>query len=197
MLALVRSLQRRRAAGFALPELMLVLAIIMVLVSLAVPRYMSSISVAEEAKAAQTMKNIHTAQEAYRITNGAYAPTFDQLKNTTPLAGAASSQTGSGAGGEDVMVYQGYIFRLKPTAPDAYTVQAEPIRDRNTRKWWSIDQQGNLLASLGQLATSGGGSGGGGGSSGSGTSGSGGTQGGSKKKQGGGQTGPGGDQGQN
>ena len=196
MLALVRSLQRRRAAGFALPELMLVLAIIMVLVSLAVPRYMSSIQVAEEAKAAQTMKNIHTAQEAYRITNGAYAPTFDQLKNTTPLAGAAPAQTGSGAGGEDVMVYQGYIFRLKPTAPDAYTVQAEPVRDRNTRRWWSIDQQGNLLASLGQLATSGGGSGGGG-SSGSGTSGSGGTQGGSKKKQGGGQTGPGGNQGQN
>ncbi len=77
---------------------MLVLAIIMVLVSLAVPRYMSSISVAEEAKAAQTMKNIHTAQEVYRITNGAYAPTFDQLKNTTPLAGAASSQTGSSSG---------------------------------------------------------------------------------------------------
>ncbi len=196
MLALVHSLQRRRAAGFALPELMLVLAIIMVLVSLAVPRYMSSIQVVEEAKAAQTMKNIHTAQEAYRITNGAYAPTFDQLKNTTPLAGAASSQTGSGAGGEDVMVYQGYIFRLKPTAPDAYTVQAEPVRDRNTRKWWSIDQQGNLLASLGQLATSGGGSGGGG-SSGSGTSGSGSTQGGSKKKQGGGKTGQGGNQGQN
>ena len=196
MLALVHSFPRRRAAGFALPELMLVLAIIMVLVSLAVPRYMSTIQTAEEAKAAQTMKNIHTAQEAYRITNGAYAPTFDQLKNTTPLAGAASSQTGSGAGGEDVMVYQGYIFRLKPTAPDAYTVQAEPIRDRNTRKWWSIDQQGNLLASLGQLATSGGGSGGGG-SSGSGTSGSGSTQGGSKKKQGGGKTGQGGNQGQN
>ncbi len=196
MLALVRSFPRRRAAGFALPELMLVLAIIMVLVSLAVPRYMSSIQVAEEAKAAQTMKNIHTAQEAYRITNGGYAPTFDQLKNTTPLAGAAPSPTGSGAGGEDVMVYQGYIFRLKPTAPDAYTVQAEPVRDRNTRKWWSIDQQGNLLASLGQLATSGGGSGGGG-SSGSGTSGSGSTQGGSEEQQGGGQTGQGGNQGQN
>ncbi len=196
MLALVRSCPRRRATGFALPELMLVLAIIMVLVSLAVPQYMSSISAAEGAKAAQTMKNIHTAQEAYRITNGAYAPTFDQLKNTTPLAGAAPSPTGSGAGGEDVMVYQGYIFRLQPTAPDAYTVQAEPVRDRNTRRWWSIDQQGNLLASLGQLATSGGGSGGGG-SSGSGTSGSGSTQGGSKKKQGGGQTGQGGNQSQN
>ena len=196
MLVLVRSCPRRRATGFALPELMLVLAIIMVLVSLAVPRYMSSIQVAEEAKAAQTMKNIHTAQEAYRITNGAYAPTFDQLKNTTPLAGAAPSPTGSGAGGEDVMVYQGYIFRLQPTAPDAYTVQAEPVRDRNTRRWWSIDQQGNLLASLGQLAASGGGSGGGG-SSGSGTSGSGSTQGGSKKKQGGGKTGQGGNQGQN
>ncbi len=195
MLVLVRSLQRRRAAGFALPELMLVLAIIMVLVSLAVPRYMSSIQVAEEAKAAQTMKNIHTAQEAYRITNGAYAPTFDQLKNTTPLAGAAPSPTGSGAGGEDVMVYQGYIFRLQPTAPDAYTVQAEPVRDRNTRRWWSIDQQGNLLASLGQLAAGGGS--GGGGSSGSGTSGSGSTQGGSKKKKGGGKTGQGGNQGQN
>ncbi len=190
MLALVRSLQRRHAAGFALPELMLVLAIIMVLVSLAVPRYMSSISVAEEAKAAQTMKNIHTAQEAYRITNGAYAPTFDQLKNTTPLAGTAPSQTGSGAGGEDVMVYQGYIFRLQPTAPDAYTVQAEPVRDRSTRKWWSIDQQGNLLASLDQLVSGSGGAG----SSGSGTSGSGSAQGGSEGQQGGGQAGDNGDQ---
>ncbi len=91
------------------------------------------------------------------------------------------------------MVYQGYIFRLKPTAPDAYTVQAEPVRDRSTRKWWSIDQQGNLLASLGQLAASRGGSGGGG-TSGSGTSGSGSTQGGSEEQQGGGQTGDNGDQ---
>ena len=190
MLALVRSYPRRRAGGFALPELMLVLAIIMVLVSLAVPRYMSSIQVAEEAKAAQTMKNIHTAQEAYRITNGAYAPTFDQLKNTTPLAGAAPSPTGSGAGGEDVMVYQGYIFRLQPTAPDAYTVQAEPVRDRSTRKWWSIDQQGNLLASLDQLVSGSGGAG----SSGSGTSGSGSAQGGSEGQQGGGQAGDNGDQ---
>ncbi len=71
MLALVRSYPRRRAAGFALPELMLVLAIIMVLVSLAVPQYMSSISADEVAYAAQKMKNIHPDQVAYRITNGA------------------------------------------------------------------------------------------------------------------------------
>src|SRR3989337_2711239 len=89
---MVRMNRRRREKGFSLPELMVVLAIIMLLVVLAVPRYRKSKQVAEDAAAQANLKSIHTAQEAHRISNGEYAPNF------TVLAGPGRSLPGMGGG---------------------------------------------------------------------------------------------------
>lgn len=146
---------RRRAlagqAGFSLPELMVVIAIIMLLATLSIPSVRRARQRAEEGRAAQTMRDIHTAQEAYRITNGMYAPNFKTLQNVGSQFSPGEAETGGGSAGEDVMVFQGYIFRLNRTAPTEYTVIAEPVNDRSSRTWWGMNQLGVLSSGVGEL----------------------------------------------
>ena len=142
---------RRREKGFSLPELMVVLAIIMLLVVLAVPRYRKSKQVAEDAAAQANLKSIHTAQEAHRISNGEYAPNFTVLAGpgrSLPVVGGGG---GGDSGGSDtsVMVYHGYIYRMTRPLTDEYTVTAEPVEDRSTRPHLSINQTGAISASGG------------------------------------------------
>lgn len=137
-------------AGFSLPEMLIVLAIIMLLSVLSFPSLRKARHSAEQASAAQTMKAIHTGQVAHQIINGEYAPSFKVLRqemgDNLPGAGPGSD-TGTGGGGEDVMVWQGYIYRMNRTSPDDYTVTAEPIEDRDSRPSYSMNQGGYLQVS--------------------------------------------------
>lgn len=136
-------------AGFSLPEIMVVVAIVMLLATLAFPSVRRAKESAEEAAAAQTMKNVHTAQEAYRITNGMYAPSFKALQNVGGEYVPGEAETGTGSSGEDLMVFRGYIFRLNRTSPTNYTLTAEPVIDRDTRTWWGMNETGNLASGAG------------------------------------------------
>jgi type IV pilus assembly protein PilA len=154
--------RRRREQGFSLPELMVVLAIIMLLVVLAVPRYKKSKQVAEDAAAQANLKSIHTAQEAHRITHGEYAPNFQTLAGagrSLPVAdgggGDAGGDSGGGGSNTSTMVYHGYIYRMSRPLTDEYTVTAEPVENRSTRPSFTMNHLGSI---------SGGGGGGAGGS---------------------------------
>lgn len=127
-------------AGFSLPEMMLVLAIILLLSTLAIPQFRHARERAEEAKATATLRDIHTAQEAYRITRGTYAPSFTALQNIgdEPLEVPGSEIS------NDTMVFQGYIYRLDRTALDAYTVTAEPVINRDSRPVFRMDHLGRI-----------------------------------------------------
>lgn len=144
----------RPQAGFSLPELMVVLAIIMLLTTLAVPRYRKAKQQAEDAAARATLNSVHTAQEAHRITHGIYAPDFKTLTATggAPVA-PDDADTGTGGSGESVMVYHGYIYRLTRTAPDEYTVTAEPVEDRDTRPRYTMDHLGSVTVAGGSGST--------------------------------------------
>ena len=145
---------RKRHFGFSLVEVMAVMAVSTLLVAFSVPSFLRATQHTQQVKAAQTMKDIHTAQEAHRIVYGNYAATFRELGSTSPLPPQDQGKISSGTPGEDVMVFQSYIFRLRRTAPDAYTVEAEPIPDSDLRARWKIDQLGTL-ASSNQLAAPG------------------------------------------
>ncbi|MFQ5696083.1 MAG: type II secretion system protein [Terriglobia bacterium] len=138
---------RSAKAGFSLPEMMLVLAIIMLLVTLSLPTYRSATEQAEEAAAEATLRNTHTAQVAYNALHGEYAPRFEVLRRSGRGLGLEDgAQTGSGAGGEDVMIYKGYIFRMKKTAFDQYSVIAEPILHRTRRPRFEMNNAGHIAA---------------------------------------------------
>ncbi len=134
------------ARGFSLPELLLVLSIIMVLAVLAIPRTRGAKEAAEHAAAAQSMRAIHTSQEAYRITNGSYASSFATLTDVDggPLLKGEGEIGGSGGATQDILYYKGFIFTLNRTAPDQYTVTAEPVVNRENRPRFNMDHVGFL-----------------------------------------------------
>lgn len=139
------------SSGFSLPELMIVLAIIMLLATMLIPRTRGAKELAERAAAEESMHTIRSTQEAYRITHGSYAPTFRELTTTKggPLL-VGQSQSGPG-GVEDVLIYKGYIFRLRRPAPDQFTVTAEPVMNRTNRDWFRMDQLGSIEVTRGQF----------------------------------------------
>lgn len=141
----------RKQRGFSLPEVMVVLAIIMLLTVLAMPRYRKAKQVAEDASAQVNLKSVHTAQEAHRISHGEYAPNFTVLAGTGRSLPVLDGGGGGDSGGGDtsVMVYHGFIYRMNRTLPDEYTVTAEPVEDRDSRPRYSINQTGALSASGG------------------------------------------------
>jgi len=140
----------RKQRGFSLPEVMVVLAIIMLLTVLAMPRYRKAKQVAEDASAQVNLKSVHTAQEAHRISHGEYAPNFTVLAGTGRSLPVLDGGGGDSGGGDtSVMVYHGYIYRMTRPLTDEYTVTAEPVEDRSTRPHLSINQTGAISASGG------------------------------------------------
>lgn len=141
------------ARGFSLPELLVVMAIMMLLATLLIPRTRGAKELAERAAAEESMHAIRSSQEAYRITNGSYASSFRTLTSLRggPLL-AGENQPGPG-GMEDVLLYKGYIFRLKRTAPDQYSVTAEPVINRSNRDWFKMDQYGSIRITRGSWET--------------------------------------------
>lgn len=130
---------RHSDRGFSLPELMVVLSIIMLLVVMSLPNMERAKQKAEEGVAEASMNSIRQSQEAYRITNGLYAPSFADLTDVGqgPLL---EGQIGStGAGTEDVLYYKGYLFRMERPTPDQYFVTAEPVKNRSSRPWFRAD----------------------------------------------------------
>lgn len=135
---------RSAARGFSLPEIMIVLSIIMLLAVLNMPNLRRAKEAAENAAAVESMHAIRTSQEAYRITHGTYAKSFSELTDVGQGPTLKGTIGSSSAGGEDVLYYKGYIFRLNRTAPDQYTVTAEPALNRGTRPRYEANQLGFL-----------------------------------------------------
>lgn len=70
----------RVARGFTFIELLVVLAILMVIFSIATPYYLSATQRAHEAAAVGYLRALRVAQETYHITNSKYAGQFADLR---------------------------------------------------------------------------------------------------------------------
>ena len=115
----------RRQAGFSLIELLIVIAIILIILAIALPRLGRARMYAQEMGAMKTITTIHTAQAQYFSQYGKFADTLVELG--PPASGAAGpsaadlipnglASTGEGSG------YK-YIMAVTPTG---YTINANP-----------------------------------------------------------------------
>ena len=69
----------RRSAGFSLIELMVSVAVVATLASIALPHYRSSVYRAQRVEAVLNLSSINTAQLSYLSYNDTFAPSFEQL----------------------------------------------------------------------------------------------------------------------
>lgn len=69
----------RRAGGFTMIELLVVLAIVALLLTIAVPRYFSSLEAARESALAQTLKASRDAIDRYYGDKGRYPDSLQEL----------------------------------------------------------------------------------------------------------------------
>ena len=82
-----RPIQFRSAYGFTLIELMVVVAIVGILASVAYPSFMSQVQKSRRSDAVVALSAIQQAQERWRANNPTYASTIAALGITSPTSG--------------------------------------------------------------------------------------------------------------
>jgi type IV pilus assembly protein PilA len=116
--------RQRLRRGFSLIELLIVIAIILIIASIAVPKVNKQLMLAREQAAIRTLTTIHQAETQYYSTFGRYAATLAELG--PPASGAAT------AAAADIIPKDlaegkksGYIFTVA-AGPGGYTILAVP-----------------------------------------------------------------------
>ena len=78
---------RKGMAGFTLIEVLVVVLIIGILASVAMPQYNKAVEKSRATQALAILKSLYAAQETYYMANGSYATSFDELDLSVPWTG--------------------------------------------------------------------------------------------------------------
>ena len=147
----LRTERRKHQRGFSLIELLVVISIILIILTIAVPQMAKMQANARETGAIATIKTIYAAQVQYQSTFNTFANSLTQLG---PPAGAGGTEgpnaagliSGSLATGNS----SGYVFTLAST-PTGYSVSAVPKTFGSTgRRCFYSDQTGVIRENWGQ-----------------------------------------------
>lgn len=117
--------KRRRVSGFSLIELLIVIAIILIILAVALPKLSNARKFAQEMAAQKAITTIHTAETQYYSTYGQYAGSLAQLG---PPASGSPGPNGAELIDRDLASGEkgGFKFVLQPT-PTGYAVLANPV----------------------------------------------------------------------
>jgi type IV pilus assembly protein PilA len=116
--------RKARRRGFSLIELLIVIAIILVIVTIAVPQYNKQMMSAHETAAIQAIQTIHAVETQYYSQFGRYAVSLAELG---PPAGGAAGPAAADLISKDLTEGKksGYIFTVSAT-PTGYAISAVP-----------------------------------------------------------------------
>ena len=118
-------LQRRRTRGFSLIELLIVIAIILIIVTVALPKLNNATRYAHETAAVKAIQTIHTVQVQFNSQYGRYATTLAELG--PPATGAATAAAADLIGNDLAQGEKsGYKFTMTGS-PGGYVINATPI----------------------------------------------------------------------
>ena len=122
--------QTRRRRGFSLIELMIVIAIILIIATIALPKLNRAKMYAHETAAIKTLQTIHTAQTQYQSQFGKFAASLTELgppQSGQPGPQAADLIDNNLASGEK----SGYKFTVVGNQA-GYTISAVPVAYNST-----------------------------------------------------------------
>jgi type IV pilus assembly protein PilA len=128
---------KRRQRGFSLIELLIVIAIILIIITFALPKLTNARRYAQETAAIAAIRTIHTAEVQYYSQFGRYATSLTELgppTSGTANAGSADMIDATLASG----MKQGYKFTVAGLQ-GGYTISAmpEPFGTAGTRTFFS------------------------------------------------------------
>lgn len=133
----------KKQLGLTLVELMVVVAVLAVLASIAYPLFTNQVQKARRADAKIALHNIALAQERYYTINGEYAGTLSSLQVSTAVQGGASDE-----GYYTITVARSGTDNEQFTARADISSTAAQASDSNC-SWFRIDQVGTKAAADG------------------------------------------------
>ncbi|HKQ99732.1 MAG TPA: prepilin-type N-terminal cleavage/methylation domain-containing protein [Pyrinomonadaceae bacterium] len=129
--------------GFSLIELLIVVAIIGIIASIAIPYLEQARQATKSASAVASMRAINSAQASYRAANGRYG-SLAELGSANYIADPSLS------GGEK----SGYTFTVSTADDLNYEALANPVLDPlNVFQHYYIDASGVIRVEVGATAT--------------------------------------------
>ena len=138
------SFRRRFHRGFSLIELLIVIAIILIIAAIAMPKLTSARMFAYEMAAIRTLATLNTAQTQYFSTYGRYATSLTELG--PPAGGGATSPSSADLITTDLAagMKSGYKFSMVGS-PQGYGVNAEPQVYNTTGKRSFFTDQSTVI----------------------------------------------------
>ena len=136
--------RRRTQRGFSLIELLIVIAIILIILSIALPQMSKSRMNAQEMAAVAEMSTLNKAEVQYYSQFGQYATSLSQL-GPPPSGGAAEGPQAAGLipGGLASGASGGYNFTITQSA-QGYAVSAVPKVFNSTGRRTFYSDQSNV-----------------------------------------------------
>jgi type IV pilus assembly protein PilE len=121
-----------KAAGFTLVELMVVMLVAAILMSIAVPSYLSSVRKSRRTEAKSTLLDMAAREERFFNTNNAYSNKAADLGYAA--AGATTTVTNFTVGSGYYQVTIPTPTAGTTTTPPAYTITATPVATSDQAK---------------------------------------------------------------